>query len=1069
MFVYNEPIGGGARISWPDLTLTPQAPPTGPARYDLTLLMWSDPVGLAGRLDYNADLFDTATMQRLARHVTEVLQTLATDPRRRLWELPLHAESARVARHDFPETDLVPALIEAQAARTPQHPAVIDGDTVVSYAELLHRARAAAGWLRAQGAGPETRIGLSMLAGADALTALVGVLLAGAAYVPLDPRDPRRADLLSDAGVLLDLTALPALPAAVAGSALPAAVPPAPQSAAYVIYTSGSSGRSKGVVVSHAAARNLTLAFRDRHGFGPQDRILMIPPLSFDASVGDILPALVSGAALVLHPEPAGLTGPGLLRFCAANGVTTVDAPSALWQRWAEDLTGAGEPVPGCLRRMMVGGEPVPMSRLRDWASASAGQVRFYNHYGPTEATVCATTYTTVSGAELPPAATELPIGTPLPNVYAYVLDRRGRPTPPGVPGELCLGGAGVARGYHQRPALTAAAFVPDPFAAEPGARMYRTGDIARWTNDGQLEFLGRADHQVKIRGRRIELGEIEATLADHPGVRQVAVLAPHDVHGQRFLAAYLAGAITDTPAGVAALRAELARRLPDYLVPQSYTFLDELPLTRHGKVDRSRLPEPTPPARPQLVPPTTATERRVAGIWSQALGVDPIGGQDNFLDLGGHSLLAASVLAQINESCGVALPLLALFETATLTELAARIDGRHDATSSRPALPDLVAEAVLPADFPERAGAGRVPRSAPRRVLLTGATGFLGAFLANELLTRTAADLVCLVRAGSVDEGRTRIADTLRRYQLWRPEYADRIVPVRGDLAAPRLGLADPDYARIVDEIDTIYHNGGAVNFLHPYQRLRPANVAGTVAVLRIAAEGQGIPVHYVSTLGVYLGDQYQHRTVTELDPPTDPVGLSSGYNQSKWVADTLVRAARDRGLPVTVHRPARITGDSRTGAGNPDDYFSALLKCCVEVGCVPDLAESTDMSPVDYVAGAIVTLAGQGVDGHYYNDRTITYPQIAAELGVDLVPYPRWRELARAGVRDGTVTAFAPYVAALPEQASQPRQPFFSCATTEQVAARAGVHCPPADRALLRAYLDHFRRTGFLEVTSR
>ncbi|MFY1637341.1 non-ribosomal peptide synthetase [Solwaraspora sp. WMMB335] len=1076
MFVYNEVLDNQQVAHWPGLTVTVHAPPTETARYDLTLLVWPQDGGLAGRFDYNADLFDAATVERLAGHLVRMLDVLATDPGRSVWSVPLHEVAVRPA-HRYPPGGLVPELIEAQAARTPGRPAVIDGDTEISYAQLLERARRLASWLRGRGAGPQTRVGLALPAGADALTALLGILLSGAAYLPVDPRDPRRPDLLADAGALLELTELPQL----SGGPGYRPVPLDAGVAAYVIYTSGSTGRPKGVVVPHGAARNLALAFRDRHGFGPGDRILMIPPLSFDASVGDMLPAWTSGAALVLHPEPAALTGPGLLAFCARHRITTVDAPSALWQRWAQELAATAEPVPvpDCLTRMMVGGEPVPLGRLRQWAAATGGRTTLYNHYGPTEATVCATTYATVAGTELAASVTELPIGVPLPNVHAYLLDKRGMPVPPGVPGELYLGGAGVATGYHGRPALTAAAFVPDPFSGAPGARMYRTGDLARWGAGGQLEFLGRADHQIKIRGRRIELGEVEAALAGCPGVRQVAVLAPVDERGDRFLAAYVSGA------GLTGVKLrELARqRLPDYLVPTSYTFLDELPLTGHGKVDRARLPAPAPATRPEVAPPVSRTEQAVARVWSAALGVDPVGRHDSFLDLGGHSLLAAGVLAAISVECGVEVPLVALFETATLAELADRIDRMRrsrPATAEDPppaattaaatvpaqAVPDLRAEAVLPADVPVRLGTGigGLAGRTPRRVLLTGATGFLGAFLADELLRRSDARLVCLVRAGSAAEGLARVETALRRYQLWRPGYAERVEPLLGDLASPRFGLTGARWSELADQLDTVVHNGGAVNFLHPYQRLRPANVAGTVEVLRLAATGQDTAVHYVSTLGVFLGERYRETTVTESAAPADPTGLTSGYNQSKWVADALVRAARDRGLPVTVHRPARITGHSRTGASNPDDYFSALLKGCLEVGGVPDLADPADMAPVDYVAAAIVTLADEGSDGHYYNNQTIGYPQIAAELGLPLLPYPHWRERIRAGAAAGTLTAFAPYAAALPQPDRSLRQPVFDCTATERTAAAAGSRCPPADRALLRRYLEFFDRTGFL-----
>jgi amino acid adenylation domain/thioester reductase domain len=1051
MFLHTP--GSGEAIEWDDLQVQAAGAPVSVARFDLTLITWPTPSGLGGHIDYSTDLFDATTVQRWVGHLAQVLQSMADHPQRSVWDIPLQAPPP-TTRHAFAETDAVPRLIAEQARRTPSAPAVIADGVTLSYADLLARASSVAAWLRQRGAGAETRVGLSLRAGTDGIAALLGILLAGAAYVPLDPADPRRPALLADANVLVDLNADTIGEAlATPGGLAPVSIHD--RQAAYVIYTSGSTGVPKGVVVDHAAARNLALAFRDRHGFAAGDRILMIPPLSFDASVGDILPALVCGAALVIHPEPAALTGEALLRYCAEHRITTVDAPSSLWQRWAQDLAGGPYAVPADLTRMMVGGEPVPVARLREWVVATGARVRLYNHYGPTEATVCATTYATDDAREIGPAVIELPIGTPLPNVRAYVLDRRGQLAPAGVVGELYLAGAGVARGYANRPAATAAAFLPDPYADEPGARMYRTGDLARWNNDGQLEFLGRADQQVKIRGRRIELGEVEAALSGCPGVRQVAVLAPVDGQGRRFLAAYLSGVDLD----VAALRRHLSQRLPDYMVPSSFTFLDELPLTAHGKVDRARLPEPAAPPRPPQVPPRTPTEQRIAAIWSAALGGVDVGVHDSFLDLGGDSLLAARVLADINAACGTSLPLVALFETPSLAALAERVDTAGPAAPASSTV-DLRAEARLPADIRPAAPAGFGP---PHRALLTGATGFLGAFLARELLTRTPATLVCLVRAGSAEHGRDRVVQALRRYDLWDPAFADRIEVVCADLAAPGLGLDEGTLAELRESVDTIYHNGGLVNFLHPYDRLRPANVDATVDLLRIAAAVTPARLHYVSTLGIYLGPAFARRTVTETMAPDDPTGLAGGYNQTKWVADALVRTARERGLAVTLHRPARITGDSRTGASNPDDYFSALLRCCAEVGCVPDLPWGEDLAPVDYVAAAIVRLSIDGHDGHYFNEHVLGYADIAAEMGLDLVPNAEWLARVRRGVDEGTVTAFAAFVPQLSDEPAEP-QHWFDCSLTRSRLAPAGIACPPADRALLRRYLDYLGSRGLL-----
>ncbi|MEV0393976.1 non-ribosomal peptide synthetase [Polymorphospora rubra] len=1117
------------------LTVTPAGLAGGTARFDLTLLVVDGAGPLAGQLDYDAELFTPATVARLAAHLELALTALADTPDLRLRDLALHTpgdlellrSGLRPAAGPEPTTPTgyVDDLIAAQAARTPHAPAVAGDGAELTYGELVGRADRLARCLRAAGVGADTPVGMALRAGPDGVVALLAIIRAGGAYLPLDPGHPvdRIGALLADAGATILVTdaagrdrlaGLPATVVDVAGTADrggdPDGVPARrPDQLAYVVYTSGSTGRPKGVMVSHRTLTALATSFRDVHGFRPGQRILMIPPLTFDASVGDVFPALISGAALLVHPDPAALTGPALLDLCVAQRITAVDAPAALWQRWVDDLAGDPRQVPADLPLtvMMVGGERVSADKLETWHRLTGGRTAFYNHYGPTEATVCATVLQSEGPADGYIPGGHLPVGRPLPHVRAYVLDRRMRPAPYGAAGELYLGGDCLARGYLGRPDLSATAFVADPFAAAPGARLYRTGDLARVGSDGQLEFLGRVDRQLKIRGHRIEPAEIEAVLDGHPAVARSVVVA----RGQR-LAAFVVpgGAVPGGPApggtvpggavpGGAVptaddLRAFLRARLPEYLVPATFTALDRLPLTAHGKVDHERLPvevADTPP----FVAPRTPAEVAVAGVWSRALGRDRVGVADGFFDLGGHSLLAAPVLSEVNRRFGTRLPLRALFEAPRLDAFAALVDaavaeaggvdaavaeaggvdaavaeaggvdaGGATAAPAAPAAPvrhrgGLRAEAELPDDV--RPAGAYTPAADPAGVLLTGATGFLGAYLLDDALRHTTADVYCLVRAASDGAAVARIEANLRRYGRWRPAYAARIVPVTGDLAEPRLGLDPGGFDALADRVDVVLHNGGVVHFVQPYGRLAPANVAGTVEVLRLASRGRPKAVHHVSTLGVYLCPAYASRTVTEAVPPDEPDGLYGGYNESKWVADRLVRTARERGLPVSVHRPARITGDSRTGAGNDDDWFSRLLRTFVEVAAVPELGYDEDMAPVDLVAATIGGLSRRpealAGDRHYYTPG-LSYPAIAEvlrDLGrpVRLLPYRDWRaEVVRAGAG----VALGPFVPTLPETDGPRDHPVFDCADTRRSAAAAGIPTPPTPDTLLRTYLN-------------
>ncbi|MGI5282890.1 non-ribosomal peptide synthetase [Nonomuraea polychroma] len=998
------------------LQRTPVVSGLAPVKFDLAVDVVVSGTQLQVMFTYSTDLFERDTVWRMGVHLRRLLEEMTARPQARLSELRMLPPEERPAVLPAPSVSeplpRLEELIARQVARTPDAPAVVTSAGVITYAELDARAAALAGELDV---APGSLVALRMKASPEAMVALLAVLKSGAAYVPVDPGQPpaRTRAVLEPCAAVIDDAGVTRLP----GRAVQ-------EGAAYVIYTSGSTGVPKGVVVGHRTVARLATAFRDVHGFGPGQRVLMVPPLSFDASAGDIFPALISGAALVLHPDPASLTGETMLRLCADLGVTMVDTASALWQQWVEDLSGHDHVDPGHLTTMMVGGESVPVDRLRTWARLTGGRVAFYNHYGPTEATVCATVYRTVDGSELAGRA-HLPIGTALPHVRAYVLDRHGNPAPIGVPGELYLGGDCVAMGYLGRPELTAERFLPDPFA--PGT-MYATGDLVRRRADGTLDFLGRTDRQLKVNGVRIEPGEVEAACLAHPGVREAVVAAPA---GR--LVAYLVG----EPMSAAELRAFLAGRLPLAMTPATVVMLDALPLTPHGKIDHRALPEPGNAAPPYETPRTPA-EEAVAAVWTELLGTRA-GRRDNFFDLGGHSLLTPRMVARLADKTGVRVPLATFFACADLAELAGVIDGQAPA-----AAPDLREEAVLPGDF---AVAGGPRRSGPGRILLTGATGFLGAHLLADLLTHSEATVHCLVRGPG-----ERVRNSLAAHGLWREEFAGRIVAEPGDLTR--------DLPDLPDEIDLIVHSGGLVDFVRPYGRLKAANVGGTLAVLRLAARA-ATPVHVVSTLGVYLVPG--ERVVREGDPLPDPGRLHLGYDQSKWVADRLAAQARDAGLPVSIHRPARVAGGPAR-----DDFLARFLATCVVLGSVPD-GEHLDMAPVEHVAAAIGLLARSGTQGdfHYHNPRTLGSAELAAGLAarglpVRVVPGAEWRAEARGRLTAGESLPLAPFPAFLAEYGDE-GAPRFDCTATEGLLAAAGLVCPPAS-ALLDTYLAELMRGGGL-----
>jgi amino acid adenylation domain-containing protein len=659
---------------------------TGTAKFDLTLSLTEGEHGLNASIGYNTDLFDAATIERMGGHLQVLLAAAVADPERRIAELPLLTPDEHLQFVEWNDTarayptDIksVHELFERQAARQPEAIAVVYENEQLTYGELNERANVLAHHLRALGVGAESRVALLMERSVAMVAALLGVLKAGGAYVPLDASYPqeRLSFMLEDSGAEVLLThdrladALPAGGARVVDVAeVWSAVASQEEAAgstgragevsadnlAYVIYTSGSTGKPKGVAISHRSC--VAFIHWARAAFDPRDLAVVLASTSicFDLSVFELFVPLSSGTRIVLADNALALP-----TLTARDEVTLINTvPSAM----AALVESRG--VPRGVRAVNLAGEAL-QRELVERVYEQGSIERVMNLYGPTEDT----TYSTATMVER--GAGAVSIGRPIENTRAYILDKGMQVTPVGVTGEIYLGGAGLARGYLGRPELTAERFVPHPFSAEPGARLYRTGDLGRYRTDGELEYLGRIDQQVKVRGFRIELGEIEATLGAHPWVRETVVVAWASEGGDKRLVAYVVGEAETTPR-VGELREYLLGQLPDYMVPTAFVTLDALPLTPNGKVDRRALPPPDA-TRAALsagyVEPQSAAQQVMAEIWADVLGVERVGLEDNFFELGGHSLLATQVISRVREALQCELPLRKLFETPTVAGL---------------------------------------------------------------------------------------------------------------------------------------------------------------------------------------------------------------------------------------------------------------------------------------------------------------------------------------------------------------------------------------------------------------
>lgn len=667
----------------------------GTAVFDLVLSMWEDGERLAGYYEFNTDLFDTATISRMSGHYQTLLESIVADPDSRLSRLGLLTEHEwqqcietwNDTAAPFTQDTCIHNLVESQALKRPNAPAVIFEGEVLTYKELNQRANQLAHYLQSLGVGPDMLVGISLPRSHEMVVGLLGVLKAGGAFVPLDPTYPRDrlAFMMADAQVSVLLTQqsltnqLPEYDSATVcldrdwdviarhNDENPLSNVTA-RNLAYVIYTSGSTGQPKGVQVEHQGLINVARSQTDIFGLDAGYRVLQFSSLNFDASIFEMMMAFYNGSALCLGTREALLPGPALIQLLRENRVSIVTLPPSVLALLPH------QPLPD-LRTVTVAGEACPADLVAGWAPGR----RFFNLYGPTEDTIW-TTFMECTSADRKP-----PIGRPVANTQVYVLDRHLNPTPVGVPGELYISGVGLARGYLQRPSMTAEKFLPNPFSSQPGERMYRTGDLVRYLPEGELDFLGRIDQQVKLRGFRIELGEIEAALNQYAGVRESLVVLQEDERGEKRLVAYVL-ADQDTDLSSEKLRRFLRQQLPEYMIPSAVMILAAWPLSPNGKLDHRALPKPESvfqPRRATFVPPRTSLQRTIAEVWQALLPVKEVGMHDNFFDLGGHSLLLAQVHSRLRELLPGEVSMLDLFRFPTVGSLAQYLSAEQAAPSS--------------------------------------------------------------------------------------------------------------------------------------------------------------------------------------------------------------------------------------------------------------------------------------------------------------------------------------------------------------------------------------------------
>jgi amino acid adenylation domain-containing protein/thioester reductase-like protein len=1078
---------------------------------------------ILARVEYKVEAFDKNFIDSLIQCYTNILkkaELFLNQPVKSI-NILSDAQYHQVvhsfnADKNYPSARTIHQIFEEQVEKNPKQVAVSCNGTLLTYEQLNAKANQLAHYLRQHDeVVPGALITLCLEKNEQILIAILAVLKAGAAYVPLDPQAPedRMRYMLEDTNSPVIITSSmhrqkmelhnKATVIAIDGPLFVENLNKQPiknpdintsnAELAYMIYTSGTTGNPKGVMQTHANLVRLFAATEDLYRFKNDDVWLLFHSYVFDVSIWEMWGALFYGGKLVIPTEDQTKDPHMLYSLCYHEQVTVFNlTPHAFYQ--FSDVAIHKEKLP--LKWIMLAGEALSTKRLKPWTQYyGLRQPKLINMYGITETAVL-TTYKEIIPENVDEGSAS--IGKAFPDTRTYVLDAHLMPVPLGAAGELYLGGAGLAKGYWNKPQLTRERFVRNPFQmAEEDARLYKTGDVVRWLPDGELEYVGRNDHQVKIRGYRVELGDIANNLLEHPFISEAVVLAIEDPTRGAYLAAYyVVGenrvknnlATFDTSA--AQLRQFLEKKLPHYMLPTSYTKLDTIPLTVQGKVDRKKLLSLTNKNfdhSSHYVPPRTRHEIAMVEIWAKVLKLDKniVGIEKDFFALGGHSLLVTNLISQINAKFDVDLQVRDLFIKPTIQGLLSLIDKRRASTDSQHHKMrieiDFDAEASLPEDiYPERTG--YEPVENPQNIFLTGANGFLGGYLLEELLNKTTATIYCLVRAGSNAEAEHKLFSSLKEKYIAVDAIKHRIVALAGDLAQPHFALSEETFALLTKEIDVIYHNGAAVNFLYPYEFLKAANVDSVKEVLHLAKTTRLKPVHYISTLAVFASLHLKRSiTVINEDQQLDfGDQLFMGYPETKWVAEKLLCEAKKRGFPICIYRFMEVTGHSKTGVSNTKSLDMAFLKGCIEMGLTGDLPMKKYYTPVDYLAQAIVYLSQQttsvGQNFHLHNPNPISQQELVKILNdfgypIDCSPHDTWvQKIVQAS--QNSLYIYHPLFTekwteeniSVVEMFAEQRRPHYGFQHASSGLAGSGLICPKIDRQYIHRCLNYLINVGYI-----
>ncbi|MCK4257847.1 MAG: amino acid adenylation domain-containing protein [Halanaerobiales bacterium] len=901
---------------------------------------------------------------------------------------------------DYPKEKTIVQLFEEQVQRTPENIALIFGDSELTYLDLNEKANQLARFLRTRGVSSNEVVGIMIDKSLEMIISVLAIVKAGGSYLPIDIDYPenRIEYMLKDSGTKILLTQQESITGIEFNGEIinvydskyydkdksnPEWVNK-PNDLIYIIYTSGSTGKPKGVMIEHENVNNL-VSNSNLLIFDANDRILQTGSIAFDASTFEIWGALLNGARLYLIEKNELLSAKRFEDKLKQNQITKILMTSGLLNQFVDQNIE----IFSDLKTLFVGGDVLSPKHINKLRNANK-ELKVINAYGPTESTVIATCLEIDKDYEK-----NIPIGKPISNTQIYIMDKYNNVQQIGEPGELCIAGDGLARGYLNRPELTKEKFVVSPFVSN--SKMYRTGDLARWLPDGNIEFIGRIDHQVKIRGFRIELGEIENQLLKYDGVKEAVVIDKVNSKGNKYLCGYV---VSDKEIEVSDLRSYLSKELPEYMIPSHFMRLDKLPLTPNGKVDKKALPEFEGVINTgiEFKAPTNETEEKLAEIWRTILSVERIGIHDNFFDLGGHSLLAMKVVTRaVPYDWNITVQ--DLFNFPTIQRLASKINGSlKKIYLTEKADLDIVTRELKESYEEIAVSGGKINFE---NILLTGATGYLGIHILQDLLLSTSANVYCLIRGENQSLAKTRLVQLLDtyfdgKYNHWLDK---RIYVIKGDLTVNQFGLLEKEYLSLGEKVNTIIHPAAIVKHFGNYSDFEQVNVLGTKEVIDFALK-YGVRLNHISTMSVSGSLVKGEKDVifTENDFYVGQNYADNVYVKSKFEAENLVFKAMNEGLDATIYRVGNLTGRYRDGhfqTNIGENAFYNLIKSIVELKSVSSEMSNLliEFTPIDMCSRVIVELMktkeSVGRVFHVYNQnqvKIVALLLILAEMGLDI-----------------------------------------------------------------------------------